>query len=73
VSQINVNAPPPEPVDTAGDRTGAAAINFMTVLIILGVVVALAVLAWYIFASGGFNIVVPVQVDQAPVQQPARP
>jgi len=50
VSQINVNAPPPsiEPVDTGGDRSAAAGINLITVLIVLGV---LAVIAWYLFTG----------------------
>jgi hypothetical protein len=49
VSQINVNAPPPsvEPVDS-GDRSAAAGINMITVLIVLGV---LAVIAWYLFTG----------------------
>ena len=49
MSQINVNAPPPslEPADS-GDRSAAAGINMITVLIVLGV---LAVIAWYLFTG----------------------
>jgi hypothetical protein len=52
VSQVNVNAPPPaeQPIETvdSGDRTAAAGINLITVLIVLGV---LAVIAWYLFTG----------------------
>jgi hypothetical protein len=51
MSQINVNSPPPaERVQTvdSGDRTAAAGINLVTVLIVLGV---LAVIAWYLFTG----------------------
>ncbi|HEV7663946.1 MAG TPA: hypothetical protein VGQ62_10465 [Chloroflexota bacterium] len=49
MSQINVNAPDPiERVDTSGDRTAAAGINMVTVLIVLAV---LAVIAWYLFTG----------------------
>jgi hypothetical protein len=49
VSQINVNTPEPvETVDTSGDRTAAAGINLVTVLIVLAV---LAVIAWYLFTG----------------------
>jgi hypothetical protein len=49
MSQINVNAPEPvEAVDTSGDRTAAAGINLITVLIVLAV---LAVIAWYLFTG----------------------
>jgi hypothetical protein len=59
MSQINVNSPDPiEAHATSGDRTAAAGINLITVLIVLGV---LAIIAWYLFtgplrsmsASGG--------------------
>jgi cytoskeletal protein RodZ len=46
MSQINVNTP--EPVSTSGDRTAAAGINLITVLVVLGV---LAVVAWYLFTG----------------------
>jgi len=49
MSQINVNAPEPiEAHDTSGDRTAAAGINMITVLIVLAV---LAVIAWYLFTG----------------------
>ena len=53
MSQVNINAPPPgerpvETVDTSGDRTAAAGINLITVLIVLAV---LAVIAWYLFTG----------------------
>jgi hypothetical protein len=49
MSQINVNAPEPMDVhDTSGDRTAAAGINMITVLIVLAV---LAVIAWYLFTG----------------------
>ena len=49
MSQINVNPPPTvEHVDTGGDRTAAAGINLITVVIVLGV---LAIIAWYLFTG----------------------
>lgn len=49
MSQINVNVPPPEPpVERGSDRTAAAGINMITVLIVLAV---LAVVAWYLFTG----------------------
>src|SRR3954452_24037789 len=49
MSQINVTPPPSvEPVDTSGDRSAAAGINLITVLIVLGV---LAIIAWYLFTG----------------------
>ena len=53
MSQINVNSPGPgvepvETVDTSGDRTAAAGINLITVLIVIAV---LAVIAWYLFTG----------------------
>jgi hypothetical protein len=71
VSQINVNPTPREPVDTvdtSGDRTAAAGINLITVLIVLAV---LAVIAWYLFTgplrslSGGTT---NVNVNNPPAQ-----
>ena len=48
MSQINVNSPPTvEPVDS-GDRSAAAGINLITVVIVLGV---LAIIAWYLFTG----------------------
>jgi hypothetical protein len=50
VNQINVNPSrePVEVVDASGDRSAAAGINLITVLIVLGV---LAVIAWYLFTG----------------------
>ena len=49
MSQINVNPPPSvEPVDSSGDRSAAAGINLITVVIVLGV---LAIIAWYLFTG----------------------
>ena len=69
MTQINVN-PGHEPVeayDTSGDRTAAAGINLITVVIVLAV---LAVIAWYLFtgplkaiSSGGST---NVNVNPAP-------
>ncbi len=47
MSQINVN-PEREYVEPSGDRTAAAGINLITVLIVLAV---LAVLAWFLFTG----------------------
>jgi hypothetical protein len=50
MSQVNINTPgePVETVDSPGDRTAAAGINLITVLIVL---VVLAVIAWYLFTG----------------------
>jgi hypothetical protein len=48
VSQINVNTPPPVESSSSGDRSAAAGINLITVLIVLGVIV---VLGWYLFTG----------------------
>jgi hypothetical protein len=66
MSQINVNAP--EPIaDTGGDRSAAAGINLITVLIVLAV---LAVIAWYLFTgplrSFGAGGTTNVNVNPAP-------
>ncbi|MDQ6669936.1 MAG: hypothetical protein M3069_04180 [Chloroflexota bacterium] len=47
MSQINVNAPEPV-VESRGDRSAAAGINLITVLIVLAV---LAVIAWFLFSG----------------------
>jgi hypothetical protein len=83
MSQINVNTPEPiERVDTSGDRTAAAGINMITVLIVLAV---LAVIAWYLFtgplrsmsASGGTTTInvnpAPTTVNINPPAQPQAP
>ncbi|MBV9168978.1 MAG: hypothetical protein JOZ81_02690 [Chloroflexi bacterium] len=68
MTQVNVNTPgePVETVDTSGDRTAAAGINLVTVLIVL---VVLAVIAWYLFTGplrsiGGGSTTVNVQPAQ---------
>ena len=50
MNQINVNPgrEPVDVVDTSGDRSTAAGINLITVLIVL---VVLAVIAWYLFTG----------------------
>lgn len=50
MNQINVNPSrePADVVDTSGDRSAAAGINLITVLIVLAV---LAVIAWYLFTG----------------------
>ncbi len=45
MSQININGP-----DDNGDRTAAAGINLISVIIIL---LVLAALVWFLFASSG--------------------
>ena len=71
MSQINVNPPPSvEPVDASGDRTAAAGINLITVVIVLGV---LAIIAWYLF-TGPLRALGPggttnVNVNPAPTSQ----
>src|SRR6266851_1327989 len=80
MSQININPTHDhvEPVDASGDRTAAAGINLITVLIVLAV---LAVIAWYLFTgplramstSGGQT---NINVNPAPtviVNPPAQP
>ena len=75
MSQINVNAPPPVVKESGGDRTAAAGINMITVLIVLAV---LAVVAWYLFtgplrgltsgtATTGPNVTVNTPPPPAPV------
>ena len=74
MSQINVNQPSPggyEPVDdSSGDRSAAAGINLITVLVVL---VVLAILAWWLFtgplhslSSGGSTTNVNVQSNPQP-------
>ena len=50
MNQINVNPSreSADVVDTSGDRSAAAGINLITVLIVLAV---LAVIAWYLFTG----------------------
>jgi hypothetical protein len=73
MSQINVNPPPTEThhiesVDTSGDRSAAAGINLITVVIVLAV---LAVIAWYLFtgplrAIGGSGTTVNLNTPPQP-------
>jgi hypothetical protein len=49
MSQIHVDVPEPvEVIHSSGDRSAAAGINLMTVLIVLAV---LAVIAWFLFTG----------------------
>lgn len=75
MSQINVNTP--EPVAPSGDRTAAAGINLITVLV---VVVVLAVVAWYLFTgplhsmtSGPSDTTVNVNTPAINVNPPSAP
>ena len=81
MNQINVN-PSREPVDvvdTSGDRSAAAGINLLTVLIVLAV---LAVIAWYLFTGplrvgGASGSQTNINVNPAPtavnINPPAQP
>lgn len=63
--QVNVNSPPMLVTEGSNDRTVGAAINFMTVLIILAVVVFLAVAGWSVISGtlqGLFNGPINVNV-----------
>jgi hypothetical protein len=81
MSQINVNPghEPVETVDTSGDRSAAAGINLITVLIVLAV---LAVIAWYLFTGplrlGGnsttnINVTNPQPTTSVNVNPPSQP
>jgi hypothetical protein len=83
MNQINVNPgrEPVETVDTSGDRTAAAGINLITVLIVLAV---LAVIAWYLFTgplrlgAGGnsttnINVTNPQPTTSVNVNPPSQP
>ena len=78
MSQVNVNSGgPPVPEDT-GDRTGAAGINFATMLIVLAIVVAVL---WFLFSGpigtffrgGDANINVNTPNNPPAQTQPAQP
>jgi hypothetical protein len=78
VNQINVHSPEPvDTVDASGDRTAAAGINLITVLVVLAV---LAVIAWYLFTgplriganSGTTNINVNVPATTVPANPPGQ-
>jgi hypothetical protein len=82
MNQINVNPvrEPTEVVDASGDRSTAAGINLITVLVVLAV---LAVIAWYLFTgpfrAGGStgtsttNITVNPAPTSATVNPPSQP
>jgi hypothetical protein len=82
MNQINVNPSrePVDTVDTSGDRSAAAGINLITVLIVLAV---LAVIAWYLFtgplrAMGGnsttnINVTNPQPTTSVNVNPPSQP
>jgi hypothetical protein len=68
VNQINVSPPGTEPVDTSADRTAAAGINLITVLIVF---VVLAIIAWYLFTGplrsiGASSSTTNINVNPAP-------
>jgi hypothetical protein len=48
MSQVNINPSGPPVRDDGGDRTAAAGINFLTVIVVLAVVVALL---WFLFSG----------------------
>jgi hypothetical protein len=81
MSQINVNPGHDhvDVVDSGGDRSAAAGINLITVLIVLGV---LAVIAWYLFTGplrsmGAGDGTTNINVNPAPstinVNPPSQP
>lgn len=80
MNQINVNPTrePVETVDTSGDRTAAAGINLITVLIVLAVV---AVIVWYLFTGplriGAGSSTTNINVNPAPttvnINPPSQP
>ena len=81
MSQINVNPGRDDVADASGDRTAAAGINLITVLIVLAV---LAVVLWYLFtgplhvgSSGGttnINVTNPAPtVNVNPTSPPSAP
>ena len=48
MSQVNINPSGPSVRDDGGDRAAAAGINFLTVIVVLAVVVALL---WFLFSG----------------------
>ncbi len=48
MSQVNINPSGPPVRDDGGDRAAAAGINFLTVIVVLAVVVALL---WFLFSG----------------------
>jgi hypothetical protein len=71
--EININNPAPSSgtVDSGGDRTAAAGINFLTVIVVLAVVAAVL---WFLFtgpfrngfSSGPTNVNVNPPAQQSP-------
>ena len=75
MSQINVNPSGPPVRDDGGDRATAAGINFLTVVVVLAVVVALL---WFVFSGpvGGLfrgTSDVNVNVNTPALTQPSGP
>ena len=83
MNQINVNPgrEPVDVVDTSGDRTAAAGINLITVLIVLAV---LAVIVWYLFtgplhaitsgnSTTNINVTNPQPTTSVNVNPPSQP
>lgn len=78
MGQVNVNPGGPPIRDDSGDRTGAAAINLATVLIVLAIVV---VVLWFLFSGpvgtffrgGTTNVNVNIPASPPAQTQPAQP
>lgn len=81
MSQINLNDPRHDTTTDSGDRTTAAGINFLTVIVVLAVVLAFM---WFLFTgpfragfpgSGDTNINInpPQQPPNINVNPPAQP
>ena len=80
MNQINVSPgrDPVNTVDTSGDRSAAAGINLITVLIVLAVV---AVIVWYLFTGplriGSGSSTTNINVNPAPtsvnINPPSQP
>ena len=68
MGQINVN-----PSSDSGDRSGAATINMVTVVIVLAV---LLVVGWWLFTAGPFTMAprdTNININPPKVEQPAPP
>ena len=75
MSQVNINPSGPPVRDDGGDRAAAAGINFLTVIVVLAVVVALL---WFLFSGpvGGLfrgTSDVNINVNTPAQTQPAGP
>ena len=81
MSQVNVNPSGPPVREDSGDRAAAAGINFLTVVVVLAVVVALL---WFLFSGpvGGLfrgtsdvnvNVNTPAQTQPGGSTAPAAP